>query len=73
MRIEYDPKADALYLRLFKGKVAETKPVGKNAYVDLDKKGNALGIEVLFFGKKFKRNDLTKLTVSLPSTIRKAA
>jgi uncharacterized protein YuzE len=73
MKIEYDPKADALYLRLSKGRVAETKCVGKNTFVDLDKNGNTLGIEILFFGKKFNLNDLAKLTVSLPSSIRKAA
>ena len=73
MKIEYDPQADALYLRLFKGKVAQTKPVGKNTFVDLDHKGNALGIEILFFKRKFKRDDLATFSVALPSAIRKAA
>ena len=73
MKIEYDPQADALYLRLFRGKVAATKSVGKNTYVDLDKKGNTLGIEILFFKRKFKRDDLAKFTVSRTNSIRKAA
>jgi len=73
MKIEYDPQADALYLRLFKGKIAETKSVGKNTYVDLDKKGNTLGIEILFFKKKFKRDELVKFAISRPNNIRNAA
>jgi len=73
MKIEYDPQADAMYLKLFKGKIAETKLVAKNISVDLDRRGNAVGIEILFFKKKFKRNNLFAFTTHRSSSVRKAA
>lgn len=73
MKLEYDPEADALYLRLLKGKVTQTKPVAKNIYVDTDAKGNALGIEILFFSKKFREENLATFSVALPPPFRRAA
>lgn len=40
MRLEYDPEADALYLRLKKGRVNETVEIAENVFVDLDAKVN---------------------------------
>ncbi|TKT74862.1 DUF2283 domain-containing protein [Aquamicrobium sp. LC103] len=42
----YDPEADAAYVYLGKGKVAETKEAGPFMY-DVDDKGRVLGIEIL--------------------------
>lgn len=54
MEIKYDKKADAAYFRIRKGKIANTKELAKKVLVDLDKKGNVLGVEILNASLKFK-------------------
>lgn len=48
MRIEYDQKADALYLAISDDEIAETKPVSEYCYVDVDREGRIVGVELLF-------------------------
>ena len=45
--LEYDSNCNALYIRLKRGKVVESEPVSDNVILDLNKKGEILGIEVL--------------------------
>jgi len=45
--LEYDSNCNALYIRLKRGKVAESEPVSDNVILDFSKKGEILGIEVL--------------------------
>ncbi len=47
MKIEYDPKADALYIRLIAGTVVESDEVRPGVVFDLDAAGRVLGIEML--------------------------
>jgi uncharacterized protein YuzE len=47
MKIEYDPKADAMYIRLRTGTVAESDEVRPGVIFDLDEQGRILGIEML--------------------------
>ena len=42
----YDPEADAVYLRLGRGKVADTREEGL-FYYDVDDLGRVIGIEIL--------------------------
>jgi uncharacterized protein YuzE len=51
MQIKHDALADALYIKLKRGKVAETKEEGPYL-VDYDKQGKVLGIEVLDYSEK---------------------
>jgi uncharacterized protein YuzE len=46
----YDPEADAVYIYLGRGKVAETRDDGPFTY-DVDKSGRILGIEILAASK----------------------
>ncbi len=46
--IQYDPNADAMYIPLRDGEVDHTQPIDENTILDFDKKGNILGIEILF-------------------------
>ena len=48
MKIRYDPDADAMYISLRKDKVARTKEIDKNTIIDFDKKGQVIGVEILF-------------------------
>ncbi len=47
MKIEYDPKADAMYIRLAAGVVAESDEVRPGVVLDFDASGKVLGIEML--------------------------
>ena len=62
MKIEYDKEADALYLELSKNKIYNTREESDNFLVDVDKKGNIVGIEIL---NASKITPLKKLSVSV--------
>ncbi len=49
MNIKYDPKADSVYIYLTdkKTSVAETKELSDEIFVDYDKEGRPLGIEII--------------------------
>ncbi len=51
MKIEYDPKADAIYIRLSNGTVADSDEVRPNVFLDTDANGRVLGIEMLGVSK----------------------
>lgn len=48
MKIRYDPDADAMYIALKKDKVDKTKEIDENTAIDFNKKGDVIGIEILF-------------------------
>ncbi|MDI3497896.1 DUF2283 domain-containing protein [Archaeoglobus sp.] len=45
--VEFDPKVNAMYVRFKEGKVAESESLADNVIVDIDEKGEVVGIEVL--------------------------
>ena len=45
--IEFDSEVNAMYIRFKKGKVDKSEPLADNVIVDVDKNGNAIGIEIL--------------------------
>jgi len=45
--LEFDKEACALYVRLKERKPARSEPVGESIILDLDERGELLGIEVL--------------------------
>ncbi len=47
MKIEYDRQADAIYIRLKAGIVAESEEVRPGVVLDFDAEGKVLGIEML--------------------------
>ncbi|MBK6998969.1 MAG: DUF2283 domain-containing protein [Rhodoferax sp.] len=47
MKIEYDQHADAMYIRLRAGVVADSDEVRPGVVFDLDTDGRVLGIEML--------------------------
>jgi uncharacterized protein YuzE len=57
MKIDYNPQADAMYIQFKEGKVDNTLEVGRNIFVDLDKDGTYLGIEILFTSRRFAVED----------------
>jgi uncharacterized protein YuzE len=60
MKINYDKIADALYLNINKGKIHKTIRMNDRLLVDVNKKGNVLGIEMLDVSSSQKIKDLQK-------------
>ena len=52
MKIKYDPEADAMYIKIKNQKVNHTKELDKNTIVDFNKKGEVIGMELLFVKEK---------------------
>lgn len=67
MLLEHDSQADVLYLRLKKGRAHDTLEIGDGLLVDVDKKGNPLGIEILFVSRCYGVKDLTSITIQIPA------
>lgn len=60
MKITYDKIVDAAYMTLRKGKVNKTVEMSDGVIVDLDIKGNILGIEMLGASRQFPKDGLLK-------------
>lgn len=65
MQIDYDPDADAIYIRLREGEVDDTQFVNKYVYVDLDENGRPLALEILFASHILASEDVTSVTVNI--------
>ncbi len=65
MKINYDPKVDAVYIDLAKGKYEISRKISDSIVVDVDKKGKVLGIEILDASENISAFDPknTKFTV----------
>ena len=47
MKMNYDPKTDAIYIELSKGSYKKSRKISDSVLVDEDSKGKGLGIEIL--------------------------
>lgn len=47
MRVQYDPTADAMYIRLAEGTLADSDEVREGVVLDYEASGRVLGIELL--------------------------
>jgi len=47
MRVRFDQEADALYIRLDDSRVVESEEIRPGVVVDLDQRGEIIGIEML--------------------------
>jgi uncharacterized protein YuzE len=54
MTFKYDGEVDAAYLRLKKGRVAESEEVRPGIVVDYDSSRKIVGVEFLRFRKRFQ-------------------
>jgi len=45
--VSFDKESGAIYVRLSKEKTTRTIPLGKDRFIDVDKSGKIIGIEVL--------------------------
>lgn len=59
--ISYDPEADAMYIRLNRGKYKVSEEIDEGVVVDRDKKGKILGIEILWAKERVGNKLLRKI------------
>jgi uncharacterized protein YuzE len=61
VQVEYDKKADALYIWVRKAKYDISEELAENVIIDLDKAGRIIGIEVLDASKNMGQELVTKI------------
>ena len=63
MKISYDKDADALNIVLKIGTVNKTVEVSSDVFLDLDKKGNPLYLEILGVSEKIGKKNFGKIMI----------
>ena len=69
MRIRYDEKADALYIRLRESKYYESDEIKEGFILDYDEAGNVIGIEILDASSYLLPSDLSSVSFHIDKTI----
>ncbi len=62
MKIEFDPVADAIYIRLKDSVVFDTKEASRGVFIDIDEDDEPIGIEIINASKRFSGQELTRFT-----------
>ncbi len=65
MRVRFDEQADALYLRLDDSPVVESEEVRPGVVLDLDARGEIVGIEILRVGQRLPNAELKHMEFDL--------
>lgn len=65
MNIYYDPKADAIDIVFKKGRVSETREIGREMYLDVDKSGEPLSLEILDAKSRFSMEEFNNLSFNI--------
>ncbi len=68
MKISYDPKADALYIKFQEGAVARTRKIEDGMLVDMDQNGRLFGIEIIGMKGRIPIPELGRIILDLPLT-----
>jgi len=61
VRVEYDSKADAMYIWLRKARYEISEELAENVIIDLDKNGRIIGIEILDATKNLGKELISKI------------
>jgi uncharacterized protein YuzE len=61
MKLQYDPKADALYLRLDASRIIESAGVQPGIVLDYDVNNQVIGVEILRVQERVPAADLKHL------------
>lgn len=65
MRIHYDKKADALYIRFSEEKYFESQELREGFIADIDKTGKVIGLEILDVSQNLPKKSLNKVSFKL--------
>ena len=63
MRIEYDPEADALYIRFRETDPVDNIDIEDGLTVDLDERRQLIGIEILSVSRRLPSDALSSVTL----------
>jgi len=63
MKIDFDKKADAVYIEFSSENFFENKKVDDKTIIDFDKNGNILGIEILDVSKRLPKDFLSEVSI----------
>lgn len=66
MRISYDARADALYIKFQEGAASRTRKVEEGLLVDLDENGRLYGIEIIGMKGRIPIPELGKIILDFP-------
>lgn len=70
MKATYDKEADAMYIRVKKGKVYKTLEISDVILADVDKKGQVLGLDLLFISSQMPRKSfLQNIRAGIPIAV----
>lgn len=72
MKITYDPKVDAMYIRFKSGKYDHTKKITDQILADLSKDGKVIGLEILDAKEQFGEIKPTTIEFSSKSSFQGA-
>ena len=61
MKIRYDPKSDILYILIKEGEVSDTDEIDEDVWIEYDKDGNIIGIELWNASEKVISNILKEI------------
>ena len=61
VRVEYDSKADVMYIWLRKARYEISEELAENVIIDLDKSGRIIGIEILDASKNLGKELVTRI------------
>ena len=63
MKVEYDPDADAAYVKLSEAKIVESEEIKPGIILDYDEKDEVVGIEILSVSKRSPGVELSHLGI----------
>ena len=66
MKLHFDEKADALYLRLDDAPVIDSREVSSGIVLDFNDRSQVVGIEVLDVKKRFPNADPRTIRLEMP-------
>ncbi len=66
MKITYDTKADAMYIKFCDGEFVANKEVDDGIIIDMGRGNVLLGIEILEASTRFRLEDLAKVEIQMP-------
>ncbi len=61
IRVQYDSKADVMYIWLRKARYEISEELAENVILDLDKRGRIIGIEILDASKNLGKELVNKI------------
>lgn len=73
MRITYDTKADAIYIRLKEGEFARNREVEPGVVLDIGPSDELLGIEILDASTRINMSDIANVSIEMPLDVTRAA